>query len=111
MRPTAALLALEDGTLWPGSAFGAIGERAGEIVFNTAMTGYQEVLTDPSYYGQIVVMTAPHIGNTGVNTTDEESRRAWLSGFVVREASPRVSNWRSEQPLDQYLCDQGISAI
>src|SRR5438093_1530 len=82
-----ALLALEDGTTWPGEAFGAIGERPGEIIFNTAMTGYQEVLTDPSYHGQIVVMTAPHIGNTGVNREDEESRKAWLSGFVVRAAS------------------------
>src|SRR5215471_9606126 len=70
-----ALLALEDGTTWPGAALGAIGERAGEVIFNTAMSGYQEVLTDPSYYGQIVVMTAPHIGNTGVNLEDEESAR------------------------------------
>src|SRR5690349_23211114 len=103
---TAALLALEDGTTWPGHALGAIGERTGEIVFNTAMTGYQEVLTDPSYYGQIVVMTAPHIGNTGVNFEDEESQRAWLSGFVVRAASQRVSNWRAEKSLDEYLRDQ-----
>jgi carbamoyl-phosphate synthase small subunit len=106
-----ALLALEDGTTWPGYAFGAIGERTGEIVFNTAMTGYQEVLTDPSYYGQIVVMTAPHIGNTGVNFEDEESQRAWLSGFVVRAASSRVSNWRAQQSLDEYLRDQGVVGI
>jgi len=92
---TAALLALEDGTTWPGTALGAIGERPGEVIFNTAMTGYQEVLTDPSYYGQIVVMTAPQIGNTGVNIEDEESQKPWLSGFVVRAASPRVSNWRA----------------
>ena len=72
---TPALLALEDGTTWPGTALGAIGERAGEVIFNTAMTGYQEVLSDPSYYGQIVVMTAPHIGNTGVNLEDDESAR------------------------------------
>ncbi|HEU5013782.1 MAG TPA: glutamine-hydrolyzing carbamoyl-phosphate synthase small subunit [Roseiflexaceae bacterium] len=106
-----ALLVLEDGTTWPGYAFGAIGERTGEIVFNTAMTGYQEVLTDPSYYGQIVVMTAPHIGNTGVNFEDEESQRAWLSGFVVRAASQRVSNWRAEKSLDEYLRDQGVVGI
>jgi carbamoyl-phosphate synthase small subunit len=106
-----ALLALEDGTTWPGEAFGAVGERGGEIVFNTAMTGYQEVLTDPSYYGQIVVMTAPHIGNTGVNFEDEESRKAWLSGFVVRAASARVSNWRAQQSLDEYLREQGVVGI
>ena len=106
-----ALLALEDGTTWPGEAFGATGERVGEIVFNTAMTGYQEILTDPSYYGQIVVMTVPHVGNTGINFADDESRKAWLSGFVVREASRRVSNWRAEQSLGAYLRDQGIVGI
>lgn len=106
-----ALLALADGTAWPGFAFGAVGERAGEIVFNTAMTGYQEVITDPSYYGQIVVMTAPHIGNTGINIEDGESRKAWLSGFVVREASRRVSNWRAEVALGDYLRDQGVIGI
>lgn len=106
-----ALLALEDGTIWPGYALGAIGERVGEVVFNTSMTGYQEVLTDPSYYGQIVVMTAPHIGNTGVNIDDEESRNPWVSGFVVRSASPRVSNWRATRPLDEYLADYGIVAL
>src|SRR5574338_182997 len=108
---TPALLALEDGTTWPGVALGAIGERTGEIVFNTAMTGYQEVLTDPSYYGQIVVMTAPHIGNTGVNFDDEESQQPWLSGFVVRAASSRVSNWRSQNSLDAYLREHGVVAI
>jgi carbamoyl-phosphate synthase small subunit len=108
---TPALLALEDGTTWPGTALGAIGERAGEVIFNTAMTGYQEVLTDPSYYGQIVVMTAPHIGNTGVNLEDEESVKPWLSGFVVRAASPRVSNWRANAALDDYLRDHGIVGI
>jgi carbamoyl-phosphate synthase small subunit len=106
-----ALLALEDGTIWPGVALGAIGERAGEVVFNTAMTGYQEVLTDPSYYGQIVVMTAPHIGNTGVNIDDEESQQPWLSGFVVRAASPRVSNWRATESLDAYLKRYGIVGV
>jgi carbamoyl-phosphate synthase small subunit len=106
-----ALLALEDGTTWPGEALGAIGERAGEVIFNTAMTGYQEVLTDPSYYGQIVVMTAPHIGNTGVNIEDEESVRPWLSGFVVRAASPRVSNWRASASLGEYLREHGVVGI
>ncbi len=106
-----ALLALEDGSTWPGIALGAVGERTGEIVFNTAMTGYQEVLTDPSYYGQIVVMTAPHIGNTGVNFDDEESQKPWLSGFVVRSASTRVSNWRAQQSLDAYLRQHDVVAI
>ncbi len=110
-QPTPALLALEDGTTWPGTALGAIGERAGEVIFNTAMTGYQEVLSDPSYYGQIVVMTAPHIGNTGVNTEDDESVRPWLSGFVVRAASPRVSNWRATASLDEYLREYGVVGI
>ncbi|MFN8501457.1 glutamine-hydrolyzing carbamoyl-phosphate synthase small subunit [Kouleothrix sp.] len=108
---TPALLALEDGTTWPGFALGAIGERAGEVIFNTAMTGYQEVLTDPSYYGQIVVMTAPHIGNTGVNLEDEESVKPWLAGFVVRAASPRVSSWRATAPLGEYLREHGIVGI
>ncbi|KAB8144032.1 glutamine-hydrolyzing carbamoyl-phosphate synthase small subunit [Chloroflexia bacterium SDU3-3] len=108
---TKALLALADGTIWPGEAFGAVGERTGEIVFNTAMTGYQEILSDPSYFGQIVVMTAPHIGNTGINFEDGESRKAWLSGFVVREASRRVSNWRAQQSLDAYLSEQGVVGI
>ena len=98
-RPRATL-ALEDGTIWHGTAFGALGERSGEVVFNTAMTGYQEVLTDPSYFGQIVVMTAPHIGNTGINPEDAESRALWLSGFVVRAASRRVSSWRATRTLD-----------
>jgi carbamoyl-phosphate synthase small subunit len=108
---TPALLALEDGTTWPGFALGAIGQRTGEVIFNTAMTGYQEILTDPSYYGQIVVMTAPHIGNTGVNFDDEESQRPWLSGFVVRAASPRVSNWRARASLGEYLADHGVVGI
>ena len=103
-----ALLALEDGTTWPGEALGALGERSGEVVFNTAMTGYQEVLTDPSYCGQIVVMTAPHIGNTGVNLADEESRRPWPAGFAVRAVSPRPSSWRAEASLDEYLRDHGV---
>ncbi len=108
---TPAVLALEDGTIWAGSAFGAIGQRTGEVVFNTAMTGYQEVLSDPSYYNQIVVMTAPHIGNTGVNDADNESRKYWLSGFVVRAASPRVSNYRADSSLDDEMRTQGIVGI
>lgn len=103
-----ALLALEDGTIWPGYALGAIGQRTGEVVFNTSMTGYQEILTDPSYYGQIVAMTAPHIGNTGVNFDDEESQQPWLSGFIVRAASPRVSNWRARASLPEYLAQHGV---
>lgn len=106
-----ALLALEDGTLWHGSAFGARGERTGEVVFNTSMTGYQEVLTDPSYYQQIVVMTASHIGNTGVNLDDDESKRTWLAGFAVREISRRVSNWRANASLDDYLCERNVVGI
>jgi len=109
--PDCALLALEDGTLWQGVALGARGERTGEVVFNTSMTGYQEALTDPSYYGQIVVMTTAHVGNTGVNVDDDESARAWLSGFAVREASLRVSNWRANQPLDDYLRERSVVSI
>ncbi len=106
-----ALLALEDGTLWHGAALGARGERTGEVVFNTSMTGYQEVLTDPSYYQQIVVMTTVHIGNTGVNLEDDESARPWLAGFAVREASPRVSSWRASGSLDDFLRDRGVVSI
>ena len=95
--PPPALLALADGTLWPGQAFGALGERTGEVVFNTCMTGYQEILTDPSYHGQIPVMTQPHIGNYGTNDEDDESDRCWVAGFVVRSASPVASNWRAER--------------
>ncbi len=107
----AALLVLEDGTQWHGVALGARGERTGEVVFNTSMTGYQEVLTDPSYYRQIVVMTVSHVGNTGVNKEDGESSRAWLSGFAVREASRRVSSWRAHQSLDDYLRERGVVGI
>jgi len=106
-----ALLALEDGTLWHGAAFGARGQTTGEVVFNTSMTGYQEILTDPSYYGQIVVMTAAHIGNSGVNSEDNESSRAWLAGFAVREESPCVSNWRATRSVDEFLREQGIVGI
>ena len=106
-----AILALEDGTLWQGVAFGARGERTGEVVFNTSMTGYQEVLTDPSYYQQIVVMTVSHIGNTGVNPEDDESTRTWLAGFAVREASRCVSNWRATASLDDYLRERSVVGI
>lgn len=106
-----ALLVLEDGTAVRGTAYGAPGETFGEMVFNTGMTGYQETLTDPSYAGQIVAMTAPHIGNTGVNREDPESRRVWVSGYVMREPSRITSSWRATQDLDDYLKDQRITAI
>jgi carbamoyl-phosphate synthase small subunit len=108
---TQAILALEDGRTFRGRAFGAPGERCGEIVFNTSMTGYQEILTDPSYAGQIVVMTYPHIGNYGVNPEDVEARRVFLEGFVVREVSPTVSNWRAAGTLDEYLRAHGVVGI
>ena len=100
---TSALLALEDGTVYHGESIGAIGQSVGEVVFNTAMTGYQEILTDPSYCRQIVTLTYPHIGNVGVNTEDEESNNIYASGLIIRDLSPVVSNWRSEEALDSYL--------
>jgi len=106
-----AKLALADGTVFTGRAFGAAGEVQGEVVFNTSMTGYQEILTDPSYAGQIVVMTYPHIGNYGVNEDDVESSRPWLAGFVVRERARRPSNYRSEGDLDTYLRENGLPGI
>src|SRR6185436_16114386 len=106
-----AKLALEDGTVFTGRSFGADGERSGEIVFNTAMSGYQEVLTDPSYKGQIVTMTYPHIGNYGVNDEDWESGKVWCEGFVAREFSRMASNHRSTQTLDEYFKQHGIVAI
>lgn len=106
-----AYLALADGTVWSGRALGAEGQRTGEVVFNTCMTGYQEVLTDPSYCRQIVVMTAPHIGNTGVNPEDDESTRAWAAGFAVRRASLGVSSWRATGTLDDYLREAGVIGI
>jgi carbamoyl-phosphate synthase small subunit len=108
---TRALLALADGRVFEGEGFGARGEAVGEVVFNTAMSGYQEVLTDPSYKGQLVCMTAPHIGNTGVNAEDVESRRPWVEGFIVREASPVASSWRATESLDGYLGAHGIVGI
>jgi carbamoyl-phosphate synthase small subunit len=109
--PETALLALADGTLWPGVAFGGRGERAGEVVFNTSLTGYQEILTDPSYHGQLVVLSQPHIGNYGTNPDDDESARAWAAGLIVRAASPTVSNWRADRPLDDYLRERGVVGI
>jgi carbamoyl-phosphate synthase small subunit len=106
-----AILVLEDGTTFRGTGFGADGETFGEMVFNTGMTGYQETLTDPSYARQIVAMTAPHIGNTGVNDEDPESRRIWVSGYVVREPARLASNWRSQRSLDEELRAQGITGI
>ncbi len=106
-----ALLALEDGRTFRGRSWGAEGEVCGEMVFNTSMSGYQEVLTDPSYAGQIVCMTYPLIGNYGVNAADSESMRPWVEGFVVREASRTVSNWRAEETLDAYLKRWKIVAI
>src|SRR6186713_2229987 len=108
-----AILALEDGTWYRGVAAGAAGEARGEVVFNTSMTGYQEVLTDPSYTGQIVTMTAPQIGNTGINDQDPESvdDKPQVAGFVIREESPVVSNYRSQETLDAYLARHGIIGI
>ncbi len=106
-----AILALEDGTYFSGYAFGAEGERSGEVVFNTGMTGYQEVLTDPSYRGQIVTMTYTQIGNYGINPEDVESWQPWVEGFVVRENSPIYSNWRADQSLSEYLRQHGIIGI
>ncbi|MEW1549846.1 glutamine-hydrolyzing carbamoyl-phosphate synthase small subunit [Streptomyces tsukubensis] len=106
-----AVLVLEDGRTFRGRAYGAVGETFGEAVFNTGMTGYQETLTDPSYHRQVVVMTAPHIGNTGVNDEDDESRKIWVAGYVVRDPARTPSNWRSRRTLDDELTTQGIVGI
>jgi carbamoyl-phosphate synthase small subunit len=106
-----AILVLEDGTTFHGTGFGADGETFGEMVFNTGMTGYQETLTDPSYARQIVAMTAPHIGNTGVNDEDGESRRIWVSGYVVREPARIVSSWRARRSLGEELAAHGVPGI
>jgi carbamoyl-phosphate synthase small subunit len=106
-----AILVLEDGVTFRGRGFGAAGESFGEMVFNTGMTGYQETLTDPSYCGQIVAMTAPHIGNTGINDEDDESRRIWVSGYVVREPARITSSWRSRRTLHDELAAQGVTGI
>ncbi|MFO0807136.1 MAG: glutamine-hydrolyzing carbamoyl-phosphate synthase small subunit [Gemmataceae bacterium] len=111
MADRLAKLVLEDGTVYTGRAFGSAGERFGEVVFNTSMTGYQEILTDPSYTGQIVAMTYPLIGNYGVNREDEESRGPRVEGFAVRELARHPSNFRSNQSLDDYLRDRGIPGI
>ncbi|HWO99790.1 MAG TPA: glutamine-hydrolyzing carbamoyl-phosphate synthase small subunit [Methylococcus sp.] len=108
---TTALLVLEDGTVFPGCAIGAQGYAVGEVVFNTSITGYQEILTDPSYARQIVTLTYPHIGNAGVNEEDAESRGVFASGLVIRELSPRVSNWRAGSSLDDYLKTHGVIGI
>ncbi|MEU2349949.1 glutamine-hydrolyzing carbamoyl-phosphate synthase small subunit [Modestobacter sp. NPDC049651] len=106
-----ALLVLEDGRTFRGRAYGKVGTTVGEAVFATGMTGYQETLTDPSYAGQIVVMTAPHVGNTGVNGEDDESRRMWVAGFVVRDPARRPANWRATGSLDDELAGQGVVGI
>jgi carbamoyl-phosphate synthase small subunit len=109
--PISALLALEDGSVFHGQAVGATGETVGEVVFNTAMTGYQEILTDPSYARQIVTLTYPHIGNTGCNAEDEESAAVHTAGLIVRDVPRRASNWRSTESLPDYLKRHGIVAI
>jgi len=106
-----AKLALEDGTIWEGLNFGATGESYGEVVFNTSMTGYQEILTDPSYKGQIVAMTYPLIGNYGINCEDVESKKPFIEGFIVKEYSRIPSNWRSQKSLDEYLKENNIIGI
>jgi len=108
---SAAVLVLEDGRVFRGRSYGAQGTALGEAVFATGMTGYQETITDPSYARQLVVQTAPHIGNTGVNSDDAESRRIWVAGYIVRDAARRPSNWRSERSLDDELTEQGIVGI
>jgi carbamoyl-phosphate synthase small subunit len=106
-----AILVLEDGRTFRGESYGAEGETFGEAVFSTGMTGYQETLTDPSYHRQVVVMTAPHVGNTGVNDEDPESTRIWVSGYVVRDPARISSNWRATRTLDDALRDQGVVGI
>ncbi len=108
---TDAILVLEDGRSFTGEAYGASGETFGEAVFATGMTGYQETLTDPSYHRQVVVMTAPHVGNTGMNDEDPESRKIWVSGYVVRDPARVPSSWRSRRSLDDELRDQGVVGI
>ena len=106
-----AFLVLDDGAIFEGESWACEGETFGEAVFSTGMTGYQETLTDPSYHKQIVIMTAPHIGNTGMNGSDEESKKIWVSGFVVRNPSPIVSNWRSDRSLESDLIANGVVGI
>jgi carbamoyl-phosphate synthase small subunit len=108
---TQGVLVLEDGRIFPGTGFGMEGMQTGELVFNTSMTGYQEILTDPSYHRQIVTMTVPHVGNTGVNLEDTESGNVWMSGFIVRSLSPIVSSWRNRGDLHNYLKEQGVIGL
>lgn len=108
---TPAILALEDGSIFRGVAIGATGQSTGEVVFNTSMTGYQEILTDPSYAHQIVTLTYPHIGNTGTNSEDEESEFVWSAGLVIRDLPLLASSWRNTQPLDEYLIANNVVAI
>ncbi|WP_405433996.1 glutamine-hydrolyzing carbamoyl-phosphate synthase small subunit [Micromonospora sp. NBC_00617] len=110
-RRRSAILVLEDGRTFPGEAYGSIGETFGEAVFNTGMTGYQETLTDPSYHRQVVVQTAPHIGNTGVNDEDDESGRIWVAGYVVRDPARIGSNWRATGSLEDRLATEGVVGI
>jgi carbamoyl-phosphate synthase small subunit len=110
-RREPAVLVLEDGRTFRGSSYGAVGETVGEAVFSTGMTGYQETLTDPSYHRQVIVMTAPHVGNTGVNTEDDESTRIWAAGYVVRDPAIRSSSWRATRDLEDELADQSIVGV
>ena len=111
ISPASAVLVLEDGRVFHGRAYGAVGETFGEAVFSTGMTGYQETLTDPSYHKQVVVMTTPHVGNTGVNDEDPESARIWVAGYVVRDPARVPSNWRARRSLDDELSRQGVVGI
>src|SRR5262252_1890997 len=111
MSQTKAILALADGHTYEGIAFGAEGEAVGEVVFNTSMTGYQEILTDPSYEGQLVAMTYPEIGNVGVNEEDVEASRPWVRGFIVREYWREPSSWRARETLGDYMARHGIVGI
>src|SRR5687767_6333455 len=106
-----AKLALEDGTIFTGRGFGASGTTEGEVVFNTSMTGYQEILTDPSYAGQIVTMTYPLIGNYGINRQDTESKKPYVAGFIIKELAPAYSNWRADMSLEDYLRQNNILGI
>ena len=106
-----AYFVLDDGRIFEGSSWAAKGKTFGEAVFQTGMTGYQETLTDPSYHKQVVVMTAPHIGNTGVNDFDNESAKIWVAGFVVRNPSSLTSNWRAQNDLEAELISQGVVAL
>src|SRR5690349_23754726 len=106
-----AILALADGRIFEGEGFGAEGEALGEVVFNTSMTGYQEILTDPSYEGQLVAMTYPEIGNVGINPEDVESRKPFVRGFIVKEYCPKPSNWRATRSLGDYMREHGIVGI